>query len=105
MSNRPTAELHREAERALNRREFEQAHACCIEILRRDPGFADAYFLLGMIALAHGRAAKALELVDRALASSRARPDYLAQRARCLVLLQRDPEAHAAAHEALALKP
>jgi tetratricopeptide (TPR) repeat protein len=98
-------DLHRAAQAALSRGEFREAHANCIALLRIDPKFADAIFLLGMIALAHGQAGKALELIDRALAASHPNAEYLAQRARCLVLLKDDVAARAAAMQALALNP
>jgi tetratricopeptide (TPR) repeat protein len=105
MSNPSIAELHREAVQALNRGAFEAAHGRCIEILERDPGFADAWFLLGMIALAHGRVGKALELVDRALAQSPNHAEYLAHKSRCLVLLKQDSSALETARHALSLQP
>ena len=105
MSAQGINQLHREAEQALNRRAYEDAHRCCIEILKREPKFADAYFLLGMIALEHGRAGKARELIDRALSQTPDNAEYLAHRAKCLVLLKDHAAALQSAHEALALAP
>jgi tetratricopeptide (TPR) repeat protein len=95
-------ELHREAQQAMNRRAFKEAYTCCVQLLSLAPDFADAHFLLGMIAAEHGQIAKALPLIDRALASSPQNTEYLAQKARCLVLQQRDAEALATATRALA---
>ena len=105
MSAQDVVQLHREAQRALNRRAYEDAHRCCIEILKREPKFADAYFLLGMIALEHGRAGKARELIDRALSQKPDNAEYLAHRAKCLVLLKDFSAALQSAREALALAP
>ena len=85
----------------MNRRAFKEAYTCCIQILDIDPEFADAQFLLGMIAAEHGQFAKALPYIDRALASNLKNAEYLAQKARCLVFLQRDSEALEAATRAL----
>ena len=38
----------REAERALNRREYRLAHELCLKMLTRRPDSADAFFLGGM---------------------------------------------------------
>lgn len=88
---------HKEAERALSRRDFRLAHALCLKILSADPRHADALFLLGMLAAEHGNFAKALELVERALAVTPDSPEYHAQRGRCLIALHRPREAFEAA--------
>ncbi|HUL81554.1 MAG TPA: sulfotransferase [Gammaproteobacteria bacterium] len=95
----------RDAELALNRREFERAHELCLRILGADPGHAHALFLLAMIAAEHGNFRKALEVVDRALAIDAARPAYFAQRGRCLIALHRPREGFESAQSALALGP
>jgi len=95
----------REAELALNRREFERAHELCLRILAAEPAHAHALFLLAMIAAEHGNFGKALEVVDRALAIDATRADYFAQRGRCLVALRRPREAFESAQRALALGP
>lgn len=99
------SEWQREAGRALNRRDFRRAHELCLKTLAAEPDHADAFFLLGMIAAEHGNFGKALELVDRAIARSIPSPEYLAQRGRCLIALQRPREAFEAALEALRLAP
>ncbi len=96
---------HREAERALNARDFKRAHELCLRILAAQPDFADAYFLLAMIAAEHGNFGKALEVLDRALGFAPDRPDYHAQRGRCLVALRRPREAFEAATRAFELGP
>ena len=98
-------EWQREAERALNRREFRLAHELCLKILAVQPDHADALFLLGMIAAEHRNFGKALEVIDRAIAIEPRKAEYLAHRGRCLVALQRPREAFEAAEKALALAP
>ena len=95
----------REAERALNRRDFRLAHELCLRILTAKPDHADAFFLLGMIAAEHRNYGKALEVIDRALAITPSKAEYLAHRGRCLLALQRPREAFEAAQSALALTP
>jgi tetratricopeptide (TPR) repeat protein len=97
------AAWQREAELALNRREFKRAHELCLQILGVDSAHGAALFLLAMIAAEHGNFAKALELVDRALARDATRPEYFAQRGRCLIALHRPREAFESAQRALAL--
>lgn len=98
-------EWHREAERALNRRDYRLAHSLCLKILGSDPQHADAMFLLGVIAAEHGNYAKALEVIDRAIVLDPSRADYHAQRGRCLLPLHRPREAFEAAQRSLALAP
>jgi tetratricopeptide (TPR) repeat protein len=98
-------EWHREAELALNRRDYRLAHALCLKILTVEPAHADALFLLGVIAAEHRNFGKAIEVIDRALSLAPAKPEYWAQRGRCLLALQRPREAFEAAHRALELEP
>lgn len=99
------ASLHRQAEQAVNRHAFKEAHDCCARILSLEPGHADAHFLMGMIALAQHRVGKALALIDRAIARVPDDAEYLARRAQCLALMNRDKEALEAANRALGLEP
>jgi cytochrome c-type biogenesis protein CcmH/NrfG len=82
-------EWHKEAERALNRRDYRLAHELCLKTLGADPNHADALFLLGIIAAEHQNFGKAVEVIDRALALVPAKAEYLAQRGRCLIALHR----------------
>jgi tetratricopeptide (TPR) repeat protein len=99
------ATWQRDAERALNRREYRVAHELCLRILTRRPESADAFFLLAMIAAAHDNFTKAVELIDRSLRLAPLNAEYHAQRGRCLIALQRPREAFEAAVAALALNP
>ena len=104
-ANAELAACHREAERALNARDYRRAHQLCLQILAAQPDFADAYFLLAMIAAEHGNFGKALDVLDRAIGFDTTRPEYWAQRGRCLVTLRRPREAFEAAARALELGP
>lgn len=95
----------RDAERAVNRRDFRLAHELCLKTLAAEANHADALFLLGVIAAEHRNYGKALEVIDRAIAIAPAKAEYLAQRGRCLVALHRPREAFEAVKEALALDP
>jgi tetratricopeptide (TPR) repeat protein len=98
-------EWHKEAERALNRRDYRLAHELCLKTLAAEPRHADALFLLGMIAAEHRNYAKALEVIDRAIGIEPRKAEYLAHRGRCLSALERPREAFEAAASALALAP
>ena len=95
----------REAETALARRDYRGAHEACLRILTADPQFADAFFLLSVIAAEHGNFGKGLEVVERALRVDERQSRYHAQRGRCLLGLQRPREAFEAGMQALALEP
>src|SRR4051812_12343581 len=97
--------LQREAELAFDRRDFKRAHEVCIEILRADPSRDTALLLLAMIAAEHGNFGKALEVIDLALARDANKPEYHAQRGRCLIALHRPREAFESAEHALGLAP
>ncbi|HEX6999188.1 MAG TPA: sulfotransferase [Gammaproteobacteria bacterium] len=101
----PIADWHRDAERALNRRDYRRTHELCLRILAARPDFADALFLLAMVAAEHANFPKALELIDRALRLAPGQSEYHAQRGRCLVSLRRPREAYEAALRALELDP
>lgn len=98
-------EWHREAERALNRRDYRLAHELCLKVLTAEPEHADALFLLGVIAAEHHNYAKAVDVIDRAIALAPRRAEYWAQRGRCLLPLQRPREAFEAAQRALDAEP
>lgn len=95
----------REAEQALNRRDWRRAHELCIAILARRPDFADAFFMLAMIAAAHDNHARAVDLIGRALALGPARAEYHAHLGRSLLALQQPRAAYEAAVRALQSGP
>src|SRR5688572_8906219 len=98
-------EWHKEAELALNRRDYRLAHELCLKILTAEPEHADALFLLGMIAAEHHNFAKAVDVIDRAIALAPRNAEYWAHRGRCLLSLQRPREAFEAAQRALDAEP
>ena len=97
--------LQREAERALEAREYRRAHELCMAILQAQPLFADAYFLLATLAAEHANYGKAAEVIGRALRLDPAQAKYHALRARCLLALNQPREATEAALHALSLQP
>ncbi len=79
-------DLHQQAVIALNRRAYQQSHQCCLKILNRDHKFADAWFLMAMIALRHSQIDKAIGLIEKALARDANNGEYLAQMGKCFAL-------------------
>jgi Flp pilus assembly protein TadD len=98
-STPPIPETLKQAEAALAARDYRQLHALCTSVLLRDPQCAHAYFLLALLAAEHHNHAKAIEVLDRALALAPQRAEYHAQRGRCLLALNRPREALLAARE------
>lgn len=81
MSN-TTKTLHQQAQQALNQGLYQQAHQKIIAILQQDKFFADAYFLLAMIASAHHNFLKAIELIKQANKLAPNNAEYLSQLAK-----------------------
>jgi tetratricopeptide (TPR) repeat protein len=81
MSN-TTKILHQQAQKALNQGLYQQAHQKIIAILQQDKYFADAYFLLAMIASAHHNFLKAIELIKQANKLAPNNAEYLSQLAK-----------------------
>jgi len=96
---------YRQAEQALSARDYPRAHQLCMSILASAPDFADAIFLLGVIALEHRNFGKAAEVLERAIRLDASQPRYYAQLARCLLALSRPRPALEAAGKALSLQP
>ncbi|MFT5758369.1 MAG: tetratricopeptide (TPR) repeat protein [Alteromonadaceae bacterium] len=74
--------LHKQAQQALNNEEYQQAHHYLMAIFKQDQNFADAYFLMAMIAAAHHNRKKAIELIEKANELSPKNAEYLAQLAK-----------------------
>lgn len=74
--------LHQQAQQALNQGLYQQAHQNLMLILQQDKYFADAYFLLAMIASVHDNVAKAIVLIEQANALAPNNPEYLSQLAK-----------------------
>jgi tetratricopeptide (TPR) repeat protein len=98
-------ELHRRAQRHLNRGEFPALIDCCKAILAQQRDFADGWFLLSVAAEAAGDLTRARDLRSRAIALAPASAEYLAQQARLLSRLNRAAEALDLARRAVAAGP
>lgn len=75
------------------------------QVLQADPGSADAWHLLGVVATHRGMPGQALEHIDRALGLQANDPAYYLNRGVALLGLQRAGEAIASFRQALALQP
>lgn len=82
-----------------------EAHALCLEILRANPGHADAWFLCGVIAAHNGQREQALQIFARATALEPRQADYHAEIGKTLITLRRHREALVAAEQSLACDP
>lgn len=102
-------ELHQRAQQAMGQQQYQAAHEDLLRILQQDPTFADAYFLLAMIACAFDNHGKGIELINKALGflpdNHPTRGEYLAQLAKSLVITNDHVSARQVADEAVALAP
>ncbi|WP_182356428.1 tetratricopeptide repeat-containing sulfotransferase family protein [Komagataeibacter europaeus] len=89
----------RQARYALSRGEPVQARNIAAMILAREPGLAEAYFLLGLSEVTLGNIRPGTAHMEQAVALGRS-AEFFAQLARCLLLLRRDADAAAALREA-----
>ncbi|EQB09872.1 tetratricopeptide repeat-containing sulfotransferase family protein [Novosphingobium lindaniclasticum] len=98
-----------EARRALASGDLPKAAAIARSLTEAHPDLPQGYFLLGMAAAEAGRVAKAIPLVEAAVArggaAPQARAEHLAQLARLLVLVRREGEAGETARKALDCSP
>lgn len=94
-----------EAERLVARRAWREAHALCLRAVEAGGRSGRALFLLGVIAAEHGAVARAAELFGEAARTDPAVARHHAQLGRCLIALNRQDEARAAADRAAALDP
>ncbi|WP_443025497.1 sulfotransferase [Sphingomonas sp. PB4P5] len=92
------------ARTALGRHDYQAAAEAAQVLTRQAPESPTGWFLLGMIEAAAGRVARALPLVEAAVARG-PQAEHLAQYARLLILLRRDGDAADAARRAMALEP
>lgn len=97
--------LQREAERALEAKEYRRAHELCLQMLTQDPQRSDALLLLAVIAMEHGNFGKAAEVIERAIRIHPHRADYHAQLGRCFIALHQPRAALEVALEAFELNP
>lgn len=101
------AALVASAGRNITAKQYQEAHAACLEALKLDPECGEAFLLLAVIAGDHGNNTKAIELLEKAAARSGQpiKALALAYKAKNLTALNRREEAIAAAAAAQALNP
>jgi len=76
-----------------------------MQILQRDPNYADAFFVLALIAADHDNFAKAADVLERGIRLDASKPRYHAQLARCRIALNDDVGARSAGERAVELQP
>jgi tetratricopeptide (TPR) repeat protein len=101
----PIHQWHRQAQAELLAGRLREAHQLCLSILQAQPNHADALFICGVIAASNGRLAKAVDIIERAVALAPSRADYLAELGKILVQLRKPGAALVAARAGLALSP
>lgn len=94
-----------DAARLLSQRAYREAHALCVDVLKTEPGNAEAFYLLGLLTSDHANFARAEELFRAAIERAPGHAGAHAQRARCLIALSRRAEAIEAARLSGALLP
>jgi tetratricopeptide (TPR) repeat protein len=98
-------DYHRQAIQAINQGNYPRAKQMCQKVLKAEPRHADALFLLGIAEAANMNVRQGLEYVDKAIAIAPDNAEYMAQKAKFLVLLNQPVEANNVANAALALQP
>lgn len=83
---------HQHAIQLINQRDYVKAHATLVSLLQQQPGFADGYFLLGIINSEIGQFQKAIALIEKALALQ-ALPEYWVYLAKCVSIVGDYPTA------------
>ncbi len=66
MNSEQLVEIEKQAKQALQNKNYEQAHRHLLNILKVSPKYAQAFYLLAQIPLAHDNKPKAIELLERA---------------------------------------
>ncbi|QGX60555.1 sulfotransferase family protein [Alteromonas mediterranea] len=74
-----------DAVRFLSKRDFKQAHRCCVEVIQQNGPHAHAYFLLGIIHIEIGQIEKAVALLTKSNEIEN-RPITFAYLAKCFAL-------------------
>lgn len=83
---------HQHAIQLINQREYVKAHQILVGLLHQNPGFADGYFLLGIINSEIGQFNKAVALIEKAV-GIQAEPEYWVYLAKCESILGNYPAA------------
>lgn len=90
------------ASQALAMQDYRECHEHCIAAIKIDPRRGQPYFLLSVLTADHGNYNKALEIIDMAIGHDGRQPRFLAQRAKCLALLNQHEQAAHDANDAAA---
>lgn len=101
--DRRIEKLKNDAIVSLKFRNFTAAKNCCLRILNRDPKFADAYYILALIAGETNQIVTAAKTLDMAISLDSDKVEYYAQKARFLLPLARNREATEAALKAYSM--
>lgn len=97
--------LHGAARDAMRRGQLREVHRLCLDILALEPGFADAWFLCGIIAARNGQQAKAAEILEKATECAPGNPEYRAELGKQLLVIHQPERALVEAETALSLSP
>jgi len=89
----------------MRRGNLKEVHAHCLAILKLDQTFADAWFLCGVIAAHNAQPAKAVEILEKAVALAPANPEYRAELGKRLLATHQPERALLEAEAALSLHP
>jgi len=103
--NTSTENLMRGASLALDKGEYKQLQALCMQVLKFDTKIPDAWFYLGMAAGANNETGKAIEFIERALLIQPSSVEYLYQKAQFHAQLNQNEKALKSANAALQLEP
>lgn len=82
--------LHQQAQHALNKKDDKHAHQLLLTILKSNPNFADAYFLLAMIASKYNNLIKSIQLIKQAHVLEPENNEYIAHLAKQYALNHQD---------------
>ncbi len=99
------SELHNAAQKAMRAGHLREVHQPCLEILKLDPGFADAWFLSGVIAARNGQRSKSVEILEKATGLVPDNPEYRAELGKQLLVTHQPERALMEAEVALSLTP
>jgi tetratricopeptide (TPR) repeat protein len=96
--------LH-EARQLLAGKRYQEANALCRKVIDNDPGRADAFYVLGIIAYEHHDFVRALKMFEAAVQKGHPEPGPHVQAARCFAQLGRPKQALAHIGAAIKLNP
>ena len=100
-----TAQRYQRAYNHLQQGQLEQARSLCRDVVRTDPAHADAWHLLGFIALQRGETVEAIELIGRSVNINPRQPAAYLNLANALLRQGEFARALDSCDRALALRP